>query len=250
MTDTDKKQQTSETQRRITYTRAGGGLCEVELHMPVSDDNGTGERRLRMKREDISRYYSDPDPARSSIETVRGETIPVILPFKELCKRLDGGALAGKRLIDLSDVTGKAAEEQAFQTTLKHLFNTKTVIEKIKDGDTLVISYGYSSLRGDKTYKLFAFLKSEITDISTDNSGTFPRLRNWDDYKDTWGMTTKYGPFINRLSRGNLIAVLQASIDGGVKITDLRSQTHPPVKARLTAGLKLSKQAAKICGKA
>ena len=249
MTDTDQKQQTSETQRRITYMRAGGGLCEVELHIPVSDDSGTGERRLRMKRADISRYYSDLDPARSSIETVRGETIPVTLPFKELCKRLDGGALAGKRLIDLSDVTGKAAEEQAVKTTLKRLFNTEAALEKIKDGDTLVISYGFSATSSDKTYKLFAFLKSEITDISTDSHGTFPCLRDWDDYKETWGMTTTYGPFINNLSRGNLIAVLQASIDGGVKITDLRSQTHPPVKSRLTAGLKLSKQAAKICGK-
>lgn len=247
MTDTDEKRQSPETRRRVTYTRTGGGLCEVELHMPVSDDSGAGERRLRMNRAEIRRYYSDLDPARSIIETAKGEQIAVMLPFKSLCKRLDGGQLAGKRVIDLSDVTGHHAEEHAFQNTLKRLFNTEAALDKIKPGDTLVIAYGYSSKGGDKLYKLFAFLKSEVTDISSDNNGTFARLRDWGDYKDSWGMTTNYGPYVARLSPSRLAEHLKNAVDGGVKITDLRGQTLPPAKARVTAGLKLSGKAAKIC---
>ena len=81
MTDTDKKQPEPQTQRRVTYAYAGGGLCEVELYMSVKDS----ERHLRMKREEISRYYADLDPARSIIETDRHRA-------EDVCERRAGRA--------------------------------------------------------------------------------------------------------------------------------------------------------------
>jgi len=247
---TQDKNKTVAPQRRITYTRQNGGLCEVELNMTIKHDGSTLERSTRIKRDSISRYYSDSNPSRSIIETEKGEKISVILPFSTLCKRLDGAYLTGKRLINLSDVTGRDAEEREAKAQLAKLFNAEAVIADIPDGDTLVIAYGYTTKKEIRKYMMVGFLKSEILEIKSDSSGTYAAMDNWDKYCNEWGMTTNYGPFISNIDTKNLRTALNDAVSQGTKLTDLRKQTAIPTKAKLITGLKLSPKAAGICQKA
>lgn len=218
--------------------------------MPVKNEDDGLERRVRMKREDISRYYSDADPSHSIIETAQGEKITVVLPFPELCKELDGAQLAGKRLINLSDVTGREAEEREAKAQLAKLFNAESAIAAIPDGDSLIIAYGFSSKNEKKKYMLIGFLKSEILEVKSDNTATYTSMKDWGDYKKSWGMSTNYGPFISRIGSDNLRTAINDAVSRGLKLADLRQQTAIPAKGKLVSGLKLSPKAAKICQKA
>ena len=253
MAEPDTKQEETDSavpQRRITYTRQNGGLCEVELNMPVKGEDDTLERRVRIKREDISRYYSDADPFRSIIKTAQGEKITVMLPFQTLCKELDGAYIAGKRLINLSHVTGRDAEEREAKAQLAKLFNAAAVLSEIPDGDSLIIAYGYSSKNEKRKYILMGFLKSEVLSVKSDSEGTYTAMRDWDSYKEQSHMSPNYDPFISKIQTESLQTALTDAVSKGLKIADLRSRTPPPQKARLIAGLKLSPKAAKICRQA
>ncbi|TNE31938.1 MAG: hypothetical protein EP349_03080 [Alphaproteobacteria bacterium] len=253
MAETDTKQEkTGNTgpQRRITYTRQTGRLCEVELNMRVKSEGDTLERRVRMKREDISRYYSDADPSRSVIETTQGETITVVLPFSSLCKALDGAHISGKRLIDLSHVTGQEAEEREAKAQLAKLFNAEAVLSEIPEGDSLVIAYGFSSKNEKNKYMLIGFLQSEVLEVKSDNTGTYTSMKDWGEYSGTWGMSTNYGPFISKIGPDTLRTALNDASKRGLKLADLRQQTAVPAKGKLVSGLKLSPKAAKICRQA
>jgi len=197
----------------------------IALQIFVHDALGAGEREVRLRKDQVTRYYAGDDDL-SVLETTEKEKIYVALPFTELCSRMEARIAPGRgNIIDLTKFTGAPVRELLLHKKIAGIFNAAAINDTVGNDDVLILMNGYAKASGGNAQEI-AFLASDIEKYD-DN---FLRLSGWKNYNKDWDMgDLSCGPYI-RIPPSHLKEDIRKAINNGVKVLNLTETTDTPIE--------------------